>query len=531
MKGKLAAAAAVVAGLLSAALGGTAAAAAPVLEIQAQETYYVYEHGQGPPGGDLYRLDLNLAPDADEDPLAKDVKLTIDASELKGKAAITGDSPVCKKDAGGYVFTCDFSSIDGKTSVQPFYISGAKGAKPGDGGTIKYTATASNAATATAETKAVIGGPKLEARTHAPLKGVEPGSTIDLTPAVANRGTLAAPKGIGVKLSSVEGLRVARQHSNCHYMPSFDTAAYCTFDTPVEAGKAYEFSAPFRFKVAGDQMYGSANYHFWALGSGNPWEYEKPEDYSEQGSGPPLTLKETAAFAGNGGHLDLATTQRADYQAIGGTIEGKKGATAKVELGVRNAGPGTMDLQYREGHGSGTYEVTPPEGTTITKIPFPGEDDDWACSKKSKKSRTYVCTLPETFAAGAKDTLVFYVHIDKKVKGAEGKVQAIARTDYPTRDNKPDNDAAPIELKATGSGGGSGGGGSGGSSGDTSGSSGSAGADAGTSGDAGSSDDASGSMAGTGSNGILWILAAAAAALGLGAVAVAVTRRRSSRGQ
>ncbi|NGN70128.1 hypothetical protein G5C51_40355 [Streptomyces sp. A7024] len=527
MRGKLAATAAVMA-LLGTALGGAAIAAPadPVLKIQAQETYYVYEHDQGPPGGDLYRLDLNLAYVEGEEPIAEDVKLTIDASALKGLADLKGGSFCTEKD---YVFTCEYSSIDGLTSVQPFYIKGAKGAKPGDSAVIKYTATASNADTATAETKAVIGGPKLNARTHAPLKGVEPGSTISLTGAVANRGTLAAPKGIGVKLSSVEGLKVAREHSNCHYKPGYDTAAYCTFDTPVEAGKAYEFSAPFAFKVAEDQMYGSANYHFWALGSGNPWQYEKPEDFSEQGSGPPLTLKETAAFDGNGGHLDLATTQRADYQAIGGTIEGKVGSTAKIELGVRNAGPGTMDLQYRDGHGAGTYEVTPPEGTTITKIPFPGEDDDWACSKKSKKSRTYVCTLQETFAAGEKDTLIFYVRIDKKVKDAEGKVQALAREDFPTRDAKPENDAAPIELKATGSGGGTGSGGADGGSGDSGGSEGSDGSSAGTSGSAGASDDASGSMAGTGSNGVLWILAAAAAALGLGAVAVALTRRRSSR--
>ncbi|MFD0383542.1 hypothetical protein ACFQ2B_17780 [Streptomyces stramineus] len=60
----------------------------------------------------------------------------------------------------------------------------------------------------------------------------------------------------------------------------------------------------------------------------------------------------------------------ADYQAIAHPVVGRVGQTVEVELGVRNGGPGPAGRQG--GHGAGTYEVTPPEGTTIVATPPPG---------------------------------------------------------------------------------------------------------------------------------------------------------------
>lgn len=521
------------AGLGVAALPGTASAADTKLSIDAQETYYAYQYGEGPPGdGDLFLLSLNLSAPEGTKPLAKNVKLTIDATELEGKALITGDGGACSR--SGYVYTCTYTSIDGLTSVQPFYIKGAKGVKAGASGDIHYTAVSSDAGTATATTHAIIGGPKLLTQREKKVTGVAPGGSFDITPAIANTGPLAAPQGIGVKLFGEEGLKVAEQYSNCRYRPMPQPTAYCTFDTPIEPGTAYTFDKPWHFTASDDLMYATVSYLTWPLGSGNPWQYDDPADYTITGSGPALGLKPVSAsgFPDFGGFVEVSTTQRADYQALGGQVTGKVGQTVPVNLGVKNAGPGSMNLYSRPGHGSGVYRVTPPEGTVITKIPFPGEDDDHACGAPIKGTRTYECEISDTFAAGDTDQLTFYVRIQKAVAHPKaGSIEAIGRTDFPNRDDEPGNDSAPVTLKITGAassaspspspsdsaspGTGAGTGGSASTS--------------GGSGSTGGASPQSGSMAATGTGGLLWIEAAAAAALGTGAVGIAMSRRRARR--
>ncbi|WP_432097096.1 hypothetical protein [Streptomyces sp. bgisy100] len=515
---------------------GPALAVDPTLLIQAPARYYTFAADQGPQGGALFLLHLNLARVEGEEPLAKDVKLTIDVSDLKDKADVRPAGSGCT--AKDLVFTCTYSSIDGKTSVQPFYIRGAKGVKPGFGGTVRYSATASNAPAVKAATKVFIDRPDLVERKHAPLKDVAPGSTVELTPAVANHGRLPAEKGVGFKLYGSDGVRIAREHSNCHYKSWADTSAYCVFDTPLEPGAALEFSKPLRYTAAEDLMYGSVGYHAWVNGADDPWENEQPGEYDRTGDGAPLTLKkaEGTGFQGYGGHADVTTTQHADYQAVTGTVKGKVGQTVPVTLGARNAGPGSMDLSDASGHGAGTYEVTPPRGTTITSIPFPGEDDDWACSRRSAGSRTYVCNLDDTFGKGEQESLVFNIRIDKKVKGAEGKVVVRDRDDHPTRDPRPENNTAAVPVKITG-GKGTGGTGTGGATGgrgerggDSSGPRTHGGtSETGSTTTGGSGTTASGaSLADTGAHGVTLAAVGSLVALGAGVGALLFARRRGN---
>ncbi|WP_329183445.1 hypothetical protein [Streptomyces sp. NBC_01428] len=170
----------------------------------------------------------------------------------------------------------------------------------------------------------------------------------------------------------------------------------------------------------------------------------------------------------------------------------------------------------------------------ITKIPFPGEDDDHACGAPIKGTHTYECRISDTFPAGDTDQLTFYVRIQKAVAHPKpGSVEVMGRTDFPNRDDQPGNDSAPVTLKITG-------GGSSASPSPSVSASASPGTGSGTatggsdstSGGAGTSGGSSaqnGSMAATGSGGLLWIEAAAAVALCTGAVGVAVTRRRARR--
>ncbi|MFE7118850.1 hypothetical protein ACFU99_25870, partial [Streptomyces sp. NPDC057654] len=121
-----------------------------------------------------------------------------------------------------------------------------------------------------------------------------------------------------------------------------------------------------------------------------------------------------------------------DYQAVGHVVTGRVGQTVPVELGVRNGGPDV-------GRGAGSYEITPPEGTTITS-------GTGSCGAKG--TRTYVCALGATLRPGAVDTLRFDVRIDKKVEGAEGEIRVVDGGDgeATAHDPHPENDAAAIRT-------------------------------------------------------------------------------------
>ncbi|GGY10591.1 hypothetical protein GCM10010324_66800 [Streptomyces hiroshimensis] len=137
---------------------------------------------------------------------------------------------------------------------------------------------------------------------------------------------------------------------------------------------------------------------------------------------------------------------RADYQAIAHTIVGRVGETVEVELGVRNGGPGPAG--GRPGHGAGTYEVTPPPGTTIVAAPHSGVRQPCvAKASPSAEPGSYVCSIGEDFSAGERETLGFQVRIDRKVDGAEGLVRVLDRDGEPSPDPDPGNDSAPIRVE------------------------------------------------------------------------------------
>ena len=428
--------------------------------------------------------------------------------------------------------------MDGRTSVQPFYIKGAEGVRAGATGDIRYTAESADAGTATATTHVVVGGPELLTQREKKVTGIAPGGGFDVTPAIANTGPLAAPRGIGVKLFGEEGLKVAERYRNCHYRPTPEPTAYCTFDQPIEPGTAYAFDRPWHFTASDDLMYATVSYLTWPLGSGDPWRYDDPADYTVTGSGPVLGLKPVSAagFPDFGGFVEVSTTQRADYRALGGRVTGRVGQTVPVTLGVRNDGPGSMNLYSRPGQGSGTYRVTPPEGTVITKIPFPGEDDDHACGAPLKGTRTYECRISDIFPAGDTSELTFYVRIERAVDHPKpGSVEATGRTDFPNRDDHPDNDSAPVTLKITAGGPSASPSPSPSPSTSVAASSPASTAPGGTGPDTGGADTSggagslNGSMASTGAGAPLWTAAAAAALLGVGAVGIAASRRRARR--
>ena len=420
-------------------------AAATTLVLDAQENYYLPTEGEGP------NLDLGITASGGN---AHDVSVAVDASSLAGKATmvVTGD---CVS-TGTLKVRCDVGPLSGREPLDPFFLKPTAAAKAGDTGAITYTATASDAATVTGKTNVLAGGPKLVRRPYPALKGIAPGAVFERTPAFANTGTAPADKGVMLLVQDSEGVSLARDHSNCHYSDRPDVGAWCRFATPVAPGTAYETDTPLRYTASKDTMYGYNTYVVWPAGATAPDSFD-PSDFPETGTGAPLGLKPAtpgSKFTGSG-YGTFATTQHADYQALGDTVQGKAGQTTSITVGVRNNGPGRMDFQWTDADNSGTFVVTPPAGTTITGAPGPGEQGDpgplWNCTPGKAGAKSYTCNIASTdFRPGDFVTQQFTVRIDRVVPGAHGSVRAVDNPQYPHRDNNTANNTAAITVKATG---------------------------------------------------------------------------------
>ncbi|MFF4806050.1 hypothetical protein ACFY1U_48030 [Streptomyces sp. NPDC001351] len=421
-------------------------AAGTTLVLDAQEDYYLPIEGEGP------NLDLGITASGGD---AHDVSVVVDASSLAGKATmvVTGD---CVS-TGALKVKCEVGPLSGKESIDPFFLKPTAAAKAGDTGAITYTATASNTPTVTGKTDVLVGGPKLASRPYPALKDIALGTVFDRTPAFANTGTAPAAKGVMLLVQDSEGVSLARDHSNCHYSDHAEVRAWCRFDTPVAPGSAYEINAPLRYTAATDTMYGYNTYVVWPVGGTAPDSFD-PSDFPQTGTGAPLGLKSVAYGSGftGSGYGTFATTQHADYQGLGDTVEGKVGETVSITVGVRNNGPGRMNLRWMDADNSGTFVVTPPAGTTITGAPGPDEQGDpgpkWNCTPRKAGAKSYTCDIGSTdFRPGDSVTQEFTVRIDRVVPGARGSVKAVDNPDYPNRDDDSANDTAAITVNATGS--------------------------------------------------------------------------------
>ncbi|MET7783325.1 hypothetical protein ABZT28_47855 [Streptomyces sp. NPDC005388] len=93
--------------------------------------------------------------------------------------------------------------------------------------------------------------------------------------------------------------------------------------------------------------------------------------------------------------------------------------------------------------------MVPPEGATVTSIPYTFEDTDrqWACARPKKPGGAFVCDLDSDVLWPGDDgttSLVFRFRIDRQVPGAHGTVRP-----YTPYDRTPGNDTARIPLEAS----------------------------------------------------------------------------------
>ncbi|MEV6319118.1 hypothetical protein [Streptomyces sp. NPDC051776] len=401
---------------------------------------------------------------------ARDVRLTVDARDAKGVVDLRADKK-CHETDRSYVFFCVYDTLPrGRTEVWGLKIKKARGAVEGETATLRYSAAAAGGATAQATTRLMVGGPHLAARRKAGIDRVAAGSIVDYTPAVANLGKQPS-RGVGVTVSAYPGLDPDRRFSNCRYpsakssSPEVGQEFYCWFDTVVEAGRAYEFSAPLSFGVSRTLMQGKIGTAPWASGQASPWadDPDKKSRFTERGSGPEVTLRPLSG-AGLGDYEDIATdtdvrtTTQADLQAIGASIEGRTGQRVTVDLGARNAGPGDMNTEGYENTEGLSYRITPPDGTRVVHEPTPEEEeeDPWECNPRQSGARSYTCPIGENFGPGDTETLPVEFCIESPVRGAEGKVEIIGDRQFLSRDGKTGNNSAPLRVSVKGAGNGDG---------------------------------------------------------------------------
>ncbi|MET7381701.1 hypothetical protein ABZT08_23245 [Streptomyces sp. NPDC005526] len=146
------------------------------------------------------------------------------------------------------------------------------------------------------------------------------------------------------------------------------------------------------------------------------------------------------AHAGTAFAVETSQSSPADYTPVSGAVRGRVGDTVSVRLGATNLGPGSPD--------TGSFAVVPPPGTTVTSIPWEGDDDDrrYSCRPpQDGENHFFLCDLSYLGAPSAESssTIVFHIRIDKQIPGAEGNIAV-----YSPSDPVPGNDVEAIAVEA-----------------------------------------------------------------------------------
>lgn len=406
------------------------------LRIEAPEVYYTQM-------SDPTRVALPVRVDTGS-AAVDGVTLTVDASEVQGMVRLYAKRD-CAQGAG-YVFTCRLGAARLRDGLADLMVLGAdKAAEPGAQGTVRFTATTADGRRAEAETVMTAGTPDLWGK-KLTIKDAAAGKPVNVWGGVLNHGPIAA-HGFGVTVTADPRLQLARRYRNCRYTEVGQSRAYCFFDSRVEPGRSFAFTAPF-VAIGGTSLTkGSVSVRIFAPGQ-DAAPYFDEREFSVRGSGPPVALTPTSpkGFSRDAGHVTIDTDQRADVQAVAGDLRGEPGDVVRIAVGVRNAGPGRVDGRYLG------YEITPPDGTTLIPPEEPSPDpeneleyDPWVCKPWRAGQEHYRCWA-KSLAPGAAATQTLRFRIEKGASGAPGGVTAILRGGYAQRDPERDNNTAPITV-------------------------------------------------------------------------------------
>lgn len=481
-------------------------------------------------------------------------RLTVDASALAGQVIMTDLDSRNGCSADGLTVTCDVDPAIPRLS--PFHLLAGAGAQAQSEADLTVSVSAAGAAPATAHVTAVIGTPGLLTAVLPERTGAPPGTVLPFSPVIGNVGDASPRHGfvLDFRTSDPSGAPAdersfavdGERPGNCHYALQPRNDFWCSFPDEIAPGEVWTIDRPLAYRTLAPLMDGYVTYGILPAGSVRPSQELDPAGYTT-GDGPALTLRrvpyqETGLGAG---WLHVVADQHADYRAVGGTLRGKPGQVVTLDMGVRNAGPGSVTRVSVDGG----FDVRLPAGISLVRTarvtPLPpgtGPGPDPLCVRQP--SGVHRCAIREPLTLHGQFLLRFSLRVDRLVAHAAGQVVVVPSVEMPTHDPDVANDTAAITVAGPGSGStgggsggsasggtGSGGTGSGGShggaaSGSTSGSA--SGATSGAaSGSASGGLTPDGSLAATGSGAVPAVAGATAALLLVGAATVAVVRRRS----
>lgn len=432
----------------------TAQAAASAVELRVPDTAYLPKRGVSPTGG--FRLWLSPQPRAGRAAQA-DVTLTVDASELENIARLR-----TRRDCGDHPFgtsevvRCTLGTLTRGKDNYPdgIYIEAVEGVRRGSHGTIRYTFSAPGTEDAVFETDVRIEGPDLRARVEKPRTGDAAGESFGFTPRIRNAGSFPA-RGFGVRFAAPR-VSFPAQYSNCRYaIQGPGLFADCWFDQQLAPGQAYEFTRPISVDVPDSLVNGSFTYVPYLQGmTGNAEENPGATGTDPDlrpGTGTELTVRPIDAEAGafgdkySLGDVRLHTSQTVDLRVTADAVVGTTGSTSKATFRLDNAGPGRI---------SGTVlRVTVPEGLSVvepTPPPDPDNELEWQWECVASRERIYTCTPPNPLEPGDTWRTTLEFRIDRRVRGAEGLLEAVPDPERPANDPRMADNTAPIAVRSTG---------------------------------------------------------------------------------
>jgi hypothetical protein len=405
---------------------------------------------------------------ADREVVLTGAKITYKLSGVAGVSIADGDGVGSCTSQSATELSCQehFEMGVGPDGMRGYFTALLKvgaGAKAGTEGTVTATFSAKGVAPITEKVAVrVTDGVDLQAGPNVTVKK-KPGAAFDVPLVVRNAGRTVA-EGAAVMFHGDYAFETTRQFSNCRYRDGQLTT--CMFDQELQPGARYRGVMPYRLRADTYAPGTSANQLQWfTLGELEDFEALLVKNgvagLGKAGSGGVLKLTEQVSAQARQGdvnpennwtNIEVEATGKngTDLVGIGDTAAGAAGDVVTATVGVRNAGPATLDFS-RVGDPVAQVKVSVPAGSSVVSVPE-------GCRKEGA---SYLCYGAMVLVAGESETYDFGLRIDRVVPDATGAVMVNEPCECSqfSKDLNMANNKAAIVLNGTGAGGGAGGGG------------------------------------------------------------------------
>ncbi|PWR15045.1 hypothetical protein DKT69_13065 [Micromonospora sicca] len=387
---------------------------------------------------------------------ATNPRVTFDLSGLTGVATATFPD-WCVTDAAAV--TCpmpptatpdEFGALNG---TLPVVLRAVTGAADGATGTIGYTALADGVdGWAQQATVTVHAGPDVIDLVDEYVSGAATGDQLAMPVSVLSAGDQPADD-LQITLRFPVGVEPAA-YRNCRYGAGdqLSTIVVCTVGGELTPGARYEIPGGFATSV-GPAAVGDKRISQTVAPADTAGPLPAGVTFTRRDADQSLRLRQVGQPVDvigpehqypSGQYYLRAIRGAFDVVALGATATGSAGDTVRVEVGLRNDGPGVPDGTI-SGNNAAWFVFTPPAGTAVSNRPA-------NCSPAGSEEEepdptvpvTWYCTKPGgIFAAGETYLVGFDLRIDGPL-GTTGEVRI--PHGYPRADDDPANDTAAVTV-------------------------------------------------------------------------------------